>query len=323
MTGTFFALWLAAFGSEVTPGAVGNGPSLTIDPCVAVDEKTVREVMELEIRGARMLPTSVSVGCVDGAQEIRILPWISPETEGIRTIKLSLVADGDDVAVRQARSRELALAIAEYIRRLDAAEPPTRESLKPTPSSTPPLLVPAPATPAAPPTPDGRWQLGLLSAFEYFSGGQTLAGGDLLVASGLGRWFSAELRAGGRIGADEPLPGGRLTTRAATATTAVGPNLWSQRRPVGAALVLRAQGYLVQFRAEQFGKGRAPTALLGALTLAAEPRIAVTLTRHFLLEASAGVGFPLHGIVVRTQGTETRGMSGLIVSGSFGGVVSF
>jgi len=27
--------------------------------------------MDLEIRGARMLPTSVSVRCIDGAQEIR------------------------------------------------------------------------------------------------------------------------------------------------------------------------------------------------------------------------------------------------------------
>jgi hypothetical protein len=317
------ALWLAAFGSEVTPAMADNGPSLTIDPCVAVDEKTVREVIELEIRGARMLHASVSVRCVDGAQEIRVLPWISPETEGIRTINLPPVADDDDVAVRQARSRELALAIAEYIRRLDAAQHLTRESQKPKPLPTPPPLVPAPTMPATPPTPDGRWQLGLLSAFEYFSGGQTLAGGDLFVASGLGRWFSAELRAGGRIGADEPLPGGRLTTRAATASTAVGFSLWSQRRPVGAALVLRAQGYLVQFRVEQFGEGRAPTALLGALTLAAEPRIAVTLTRHLLLEASAGAGFPLHGIVVRTQGTENRSMSGLVVSGSLGGVVSF
>ena len=303
----------------------GNGPSLTIDPCVAVDEATVREVMELEIRGTRMIPTSVSVRCVDGAQEIRVLPWISPETEGIRTIKLPPVADDDDAAVRQARSRELALAIAEYIRRLDAAQAPTRESSKPTTSPTPPPSVPAPATPATPlrESSDGEWRFGLLSAFEYFSGGRTLAGGDLVVAKGLGRWFSAELRAGGRIGADEALPSGRLTTRAATAGAGVGFNLWSPRRPVGAALVLRAEGYLVQFRVVQLAEDRAPTALLGAVTLAAEPRLTLRLTRHVLLVASAGVGLPLHGIVVRMQGIETRSMSGLLVSGSLGGVVSF
>ena len=326
MTGTCVALWLAAIGAQVTPGTPDNGPALTIDPCVPVDERTVREVMDLEIRGARMLPTSVSVRCVDGAQEIRVLPWISPESEGIRAIQLPPVVDDDDAAARQARSRELALAIAEFIRRFDAARTPSPEPREPTPSPTPVPWVPAPATPAtpaSPPTLDSRWWLGLESAIEYFSRGQTLAGGDVLVASDLGRWFSADLRAGGRIGTNEPLPSGRLTTRAATAGVGVGFNLWSPRRPVVAALVLRAQGYLVQFRVEQVGNGHAPTVLLGALTLTAQPRLALRLTRRLFLEASAGVGFPVHGIVVRTRETETNGISGLTVSGSLGGVVSF
>jgi hypothetical protein len=328
LTGTFLALWLASIGTELTTGMADNGPTLTIDPCVAVDEGTVRNVMELEIRGPRMLASSVSVRCIDGAQEIRVLSGASPETEGIRTIQLPPVVDENDAAARQARSRELALAIAEYIRRLDSVQPPTRESPKPPPSPTPPPPVRAPVVPALLETrsierPEDRWQLGLLSALEYFSGGQTLAGGDLFVASALGRWFSAELRAGGRLGTNEPLPGGRLTTRAATASAGVGFNLWSRRRSVRAALVLRAQGYLVQFRVEQFGEGRTPTALLGALALAAEPQLSLPLTRHLSLVASAGAGFPLHGIVVRTQGTENRGMSGLIVSASLGGVVTF
>jgi len=323
LTATCIALWLAAIGTQVTPGTSDNGPALTIDPCVAVDESTVREVMDLEIRGARMLPTSVSVRCIDGAQEIRVSPWISPETEGIRTIQLPPVVDDDDAAARQARSRELALAIAEFIRRFEAARNPSREPLEPTPS--PPPLLAAPEKSATPPTDKwkGRWQLGILSAFEYFSGGRALAGGDLFVASCLGCWLSMELRVGGRVGRDESLPRVRLTTRAATASGAVALNLWSLRHSVETALVLRAQGYLVQFRAEPFGEGRTPTALLGAWTLAAEPRVALALTRRFLLDASVGVGFPLRGIVVRMQGTETSGMSGFLVSGSLGGVVWF
>jgi hypothetical protein len=303
------------------------GPTLAIDPCVAVDEGTVREVMELEIRGVRMLPTSVIVECIDGAQQIRVLPRISPVTEAIRTIQLLPVADDSDVAARQARSRELALAIAEYIRRLDNAAPPASESPSPpTPSPpVPPPAIPLPASPAIPPVqrPNDRWQLGLLSAFERFSGGHALVGGDLFAASSLGHWISAELRAGARLGPDQPLPGGWLTTRAATASAAVGFNLWSERRMAGAALVLRAQGYLVQFRVEQFGQSPAPTTFLAAATLAAEPRLTLRLSRHLLVETSAGVGLPLRGIVVRMQGTESRSMSGLVASASLGGAVSF
>ena len=326
MTDAFVAIWLAAIGAQVTPEVANNGPALTIDQCVAVDENTVREVMELEIRGARMLPTSVSVRCVDGAQEIQVLPWISGEAESIRTVQLPPVVDADDTAALQARSRELALAIAEFIRRFDAVQSPEGESVKQAPLPVaPPPFVPASAPAAKRPidNPIGRWQLGLLSAFEYFSGGRTLAGGDLFVASRLGSWFSTELRVGGRVGPDQPLPSGRLTTRAATASGAAGFNLWSLRHSVETALLVRVQGYLVQFRVEQLAENRAQTALLGAWTLAAEPRIALSLAPHFLLDACVGFGVPLRGIVVRMQGAETNGMSGLVVSGSFGGVVWF
>jgi hypothetical protein len=100
-------------------------------------------------------------------------------------------------------------------------------------------------------------------------------------------------------------------------------NLWSLRRSLETAIVLRAQGYLVQFRAEPFGDGRESSAVLSAWTFAAEPRVALALTRHLLLDASAGVGFPLRGIVIRMKGAETSGMSGFVVSGSLGGVVWF
>jgi hypothetical protein len=333
LTGTLIAFWLSALGTEAV---AYRGPSLTVHPCVGVDETTVREVMELEVRGARSLPASVSVRCVDGAQEIRVEPWISPEREGIRTIRLPPVREDDDAAARQARSRELALAIAEFIRRLNTAqpskqEPPTPEAAPaptPTPSAPPaPSAPPSPRSVAssAPPSeiPAGCWQLGLLLAAERFSGGAALAGGDLFVSSCLGRWFAAELRAGGRIGYDEPLPNGRLTTRAADASAAVALRLWPPGHSVEAAFGLRAQGYLIRFRAQEGGESQAPTALLGALTLTAEPRLTAVLTRRLSLAASAGAGYPLHGIVVRVQGNETHGVSGPVVSASLGAVFTF
>jgi hypothetical protein len=87
--------------------------------------------------------------------------------------------------------------------------------------------------------------------------------------------------------------------------------------------MLRAQEYLVQFRAEAPGQDGARTALLGAFVLAAEPRFIVALTRRFALEAGPAVGFPPRGIVVRTQGTQTQSVSGLLLSASLVGVLTF
>jgi hypothetical protein len=320
------AFWLSAAGTLATPREVDQEPVLSIDPCVAVDEPLVREVMALELRDARArnlaLPDSVTVRCVGELQEIRVEPWASTAPEGIRTIQLAPIADDADAPVRQARSRELALAIAEFVRRLEIASPPIPEQKEPPPPppQPPPPVIPQPQ-PAAPF--QSLWEIGLLSRFEHFAGGQNLAGGDLFVSARLGRWFLAEVNAGGRLGADVPLPEGRLTARAGAAGAALGVYHLSRSRSLGAALVLRAQGYLIQFRAEQPSGGSALTALLGVCTLAAEPRLTIAVTRHLWLEGFAAVGAPLRGIVVRIQGAETKSTSGLVVSGSLGGGVTF
>jgi hypothetical protein len=348
LIGTAVALALFALGTGEMSAAGDQPPALTIDPCVAVDEATVRQVMELELRGARSLPTSVTVRCIDGAQEIRIRRRTSREGENVRTIQLVPLMDDDAPAAYQARSRELALAIAELVRRQDGAPPPEPPAPPPAPPAAPappappalPLAPPAPSPPVPPPpaeasvvaasapaevdSPRRRWQVGILSTLEYFSGGQKLAGGDLFLAARLGRWFLAELRVGGRLGiGDEPLPGGQLTARAGSAAGAVGINLWTPRRTLGAAFVLRGQGYLVQFRADGSNVPGTRTALLGAVALAAEPRLMVALRQWLYLEAAAAVGFLPRGITVRIQGAESRSVSGLFVSGSLGGGLTF
>jgi hypothetical protein len=326
LTGTLLALSLILLGADDQPAVVvAEGPSLTIDSCIAVDQETVRQVMELEISNARLLPTSVSVRCVDGAQEIRIGRSASPDLGDVRTIHIAPAADDDTPAERQARSRELALAIAEFVRWPGPAARPIENPPEPVPPSPSPSPVPALAiasTPAAEAT-EGRWQLGILCAFEHFSRGQGLMGADLFVASRLGRWFLAELRIGGRMGTDQSLPEEHLTTRAATIAAAAGVNLWSRSRVFGGGIVLRAQGYLVQFRAEATGAGRVETANLGAFALALEPRLMVSLTRHFSLQASAAAGLVPRGIVVRIQGIETQSMSGLALSANLAGVLTF
>ena len=168
--------------------------------------------------------------------------------------------------------------------------------------------------------PEGRCQLGILWLFENFSRRQGLMSADLFVASRLGRWYLAELHIGGRLGGDQALSGERLTTRTAAVAAAAGANLWSKRRVFGGALVLRAQGYLVQFCVGSSGEGRSEVTNLGALALALEPRFVVSLTRRFSLQASAAAGLVSRGIVVRIQGVGTQSMSGVAVSATLAGV---
>ena len=309
-------------GDDQTPAVVAEGPALTIDACIAVDQATVRQVMELEIPDARLLPASVSIRCVDGAQEIRIRRSDLLDQEDVRTIHIAPTADDDTPAERQARSRELALAIAEFVRWPGpSARAPQSPPAPPPPSPAP---VPAPATTPATDARQGRWQLGILCAFEHFSRGQNLMGADLFVTSHMGRWFLAELHIGGRLGGDGTLPRGeQLTTSAGAVAVAAGVNLWSKTRGFGGALLLRAQGYLVHLRAEPAGGGRPETANLGSLALAVEPRLMLAVTRRFSLRASAAAGVVPRGIVVRIQGVEAESMSGVAVSAYLAGVFAF
>jgi hypothetical protein len=196
--------------------------------------------------------------------------------------------------------------------------------LPPSPQPLAPASVAVSATTAAPAAgPELSWHVGVRSSFDYFSGGRTLVGGDIFVASSWGRWFVAELGAGGRVGADEPLRSGRLTTRAATIAATAGLEMASRGRVAGSAVVVQAQAYLVHFGVEQSGQRPEQTALLDAWTVAVEPRLALALTRRLSLAASAGVGYALRPIIIREQGITRPSMSGLVLSAHVGGGFSF
>ena len=323
MIGSLIALGLLAAAPDLPATAVVDGPVFTIDPCVEVEEATVRQVVDLELRGTRAgtLPRSVSVHCVDSGQEIRVTPS-ADEPDEVRTVQLVAIAEAAPPAARQARSRELALAIAELVRRRELA-PPVPEPAKPPPlEPSVALAVTVSSTSAAEPAP-GPWQLGILPSYDYFAGGQSFAGGDIVVACRLGRWLLAELRGGGRVGADQTVAGGSLSAHAATLGAAAGFVWWPERRPVGLAMMVRAQEYLVRFRTDVSGEPAAGSVVLGALVLAAEPRVLVAVTRHLALEGTGSIGLPAHGIVVRTQGNPAQSVSGVFVSASLGGVLRF
>jgi hypothetical protein len=319
---SILALALFALPGEQPADAPEQRPTLDIDACVDVDAAAVENLVDLELRTPgsrrRASPVSVNVRCLEDGQEIRVEPWASLGGDGIRAIALPAVDEADaDPAAREARSRELALAIAELIRRLDITQPLPPK--RPAPPPPPPAVSPPPA-PEAPP---GRWQVAALSSFEAFTGGQTMAGADLAFAARIGRWFVSEVRVGGRLVDGPTSPVVRLTGRSGTAAVAAGPCLWSKHRTVGFAPMLRAQAYAIDYRAESPGETAPPTTRMGAITVAVEPRLLVAVSRWIGLAAGAGVGVPLHGIVVRTQGLETDSLTGVAFSASLGAVVTF
>jgi hypothetical protein len=326
LIGSVLAFALCAMHGEATADAAEESPAIELDPCLDVDQAAVRNLIALELpslnAGDATPSISVRVICAGAGQEIQVEPWVSRGEEGARTIELPATGDAD-AAGREARSRELALAIAESIRRLEITHPLVSASrpAPPAPAPANPPIAVAEVSPRA----EGRWRLGVQSSLEAFTGGERLAGGDLFVAARIGRWMLGDVRIGGRLARGEDLPSGRLTARAATAAVAAGLNLWSNHRAVGGALLVRAQGYLVDYRAalaDLAGSGASRGALLGAFALAVEPRLFVGLSRRVSLTAAAAAGISIHGIVVRSQGGEADSLSGLAVSGSLGAVLT-
>jgi hypothetical protein len=312
--------------TERAPGPIGEPPVLAIDPCVGADEETVGKLLDLELRGDRdgtaTRPESVTVRCVNGAEEIRVNPWAALDPEGVRMIQLPSRNDADPAA-RQGRSRELALAIAELIRRLGMNHPavppePAVPALQRPPADAAVVVAPAPL----PTRGQDHWQVGAAWAGEAFGGGTRLIGGDVMVTARLGRWLSAELRAGGRVGREEKLALGRLTKSALTGSAAVGLRVWPRYR-IGFGFMLRAQGYILGLRAEYPDGGGKETAALGALALGAEPILTIAVARHLFIQGAAGVGYTVHGAVVRVQGIEAASLAGVWLSGSLGLAVAF
>jgi hypothetical protein len=321
------ALALVATGAEATPGPAEHGPLLEVEACVRVDALVVQNLVDLELdlgdaRARRpTVPISVAVRCLDGAQLIRVEPWASRGDDGLRTIELPDAYD--EAAAVEARSRELALAIAELIRRLEITRPLPPEAPPPAPPPPPaPAAPPVVVAPSSPPDePRHRWQLGALTSFDAFPGGPWLAGGDLSFGVSLGRWVALDLRAGGRSVQGLTSSSERLTARAAVASLGAGLNVWSQRHPIGFVAMLRAQGLGVAYRLGSAGEDPARTTWLDAFAASVEPRFLVRMSGHLTLALGGAAGLVLHGIVVRVQGVETSRMSGLSLSGNLGLVV--
>lgn len=326
MIAGLLALAMVAMRPEAIPGTAERGPSLEVEACVRVDASVVQNLvhLELELGDARAqrstFAISVAVRCIDGAQLIRVEPWASRGDDGLRTIELPDAYD--EAAAVEARSRELALAIAELIRRLEITRPLPPEPPPPPPPAPSPVAPPLVVAPSSPPEgPRHRWQLGALTSVEAFSGGQWLAGGDLSVGVSVGRWVALDLRAGGRFVDGLTSSSERLSARAGVASLGAGLNVWSRRGLLGFAAMVRAQGFGVEYRLGSAGQDPARTTRLDAFVASVEPRLLVRMSGRLTLALGGAAGFALHGIVVRVQGVETSRMSGLSLSGNLGVVV--
>jgi len=117
-------------------------------------------------------------------------------------------------------------------------------------------------------------------------------------------------------------PSGQPDLRAVTASAGTGLDLTSPRRAVGGALLLRAHAYAVEYTVVR-PDGSEQGAWLAALFVDLEPRLVVAVARHVSLMAAAGAGFPVRGIVVRTQGQRTDSLSGVSLSARLGALLSF
>src|SRR5689334_25161740 len=122
-------------------------PTIAIDPCVEVDADEVRRLAALELNtwraGSSVASLSVLVTCGGGVQELRLTDRVKGQ-ETVRQLDLS-AASGTD---RDAKTRELALAIAELLRRVQVDSTP-----EPAPAPKPSPVAPDPPQ-AAPPMPD-------------------------------------------------------------------------------------------------------------------------------------------------------------------------
>ena len=301
------------------PLVPSSSPYLTIDPCVDVDEEAVRDLVELELRGVRVtgspLPESVTVTCVDGAQEIRVGTSPATEQPTVRTLHLPELPTTAPAAI-EARSRELALAIAELIRGPALAPEP------PPPAPAPPTIAIASTPPAPEPPPPNR-QLGFAAAYERFSEGATLAGADVFGALRVGHLYG-ELRVGGRRGSDQSFPAERLVTRALDASASVGVSLLPSRSRLAVGLGVRAQTYLVELSTDSADSTPQRPVRLAAVFAALAPQLALAVTPHLLVTADAAVGLPVRGIVIRApEQQKTASLSGTLLSIALGAAFAF
>jgi hypothetical protein len=294
-------------------------PSITIDPCVDVDLEEVRRLAAIELStsvsdGATRL--EVEVACTDEAQELRVRDRASGHL-ATRSIDLDAHLETD----RDAKARELALAIAELVRRavLDSES----DARAPAPRAPPPA-EPSPPRPderaprAAADRRPWRGELGLMGAGSRWSGGEVLFGVDVAGRIRLGHWLIADVRLGGRKTRTLVLRSGTLDAAGVAGAIGVSVDLMPRVSGIGVALGLRLGGDWLRYSAVDAAGTAYGGRDAGAVSASGTATAFVTVSGPVCLTADASAGTALHSIAVRDNGQAVSGVRGVLLAGAVG-----
>jgi hypothetical protein len=303
------ALLLAAEAPEsVEP------PLITID-CVEVDAQEVRRLTVMELRSWRWRTSpetfEVLAVCQEGVEELRLTHRTLGQVT-VRSIDLS-------APEAEAKARELALAIAELLRRADMEAAPEKPPMPP----PPPVSTTAPhrnATSIAP-TPERASfgvEVGATGVVSSWTGGELLFGADAIGRVHLGPRVIAELRLGGRKTQRVDLENGSLDAQGVTLALGVAFDATPDARHAGVSFGARLGGDFLRYAAVDrdevlYGGGDATAVSLSGTTTGW-----VALSKAFRLTIDASVGGALHSVVVRVDEQSVSAMHGAVLAGSLG-----
>jgi hypothetical protein len=300
-------------GSGVDP-AVGPAIGLTVVACVDADREELRRLLEVEYRGPvgdaeRTDLTQVIVRCTEERNEVRVLVPRRPK-ETVRTVDLS----GLGPVAKEAKTRELALVIAELVRSAQSAEA-VAETV--TVQRVPEKVSPLPEPP--------RWtQVGALITAEKYSGGQAQLGPGMAARFAVTRYFTAELRVGARWAESLGATDGYITSRGFVGGIGVGIDAFPHESRAGLLLMARAEVEWLRIQGtDESGSVSGRTASGAAFVAGAAPCGWIRLGRSLRVLAEPALLVPIHPLVIEDQGERVSALAGVGVAATLGIMAQF
>ena len=218
---------------------------------------------------------------------------------------------------RDAKTRELALAIAELLRRVEAASPPPPP---PPPAPSPPPEPVVPVEPVPLPSEPRPWQaeLGISGVVVGWTGGEVLLGADVPGRMRLNRFLIAELRVGARKSRALELENGTMDGSGVDAAAGLSLDATPSLRTVGVSFGGRLGATFLRYAAADRDGDTYGGKDAAALYATANTTAFVTLSGPVCLTLDAAVGGALHSIVIEVNGRSVSEASGILLSSAVG-----
>jgi len=289
----------------------GQPPAIAIDPCVQVDADEVRRLAAMELRTWRWRTSpaafEVVAACRDEREELRL----TNRSLGQVTLRnIDLGAPEPD-----ARARELALAIAELLRRADMDAAPETSA-----KSSPQPVEPMRESVSAPSREPHPWsiELGVAGTFASWTGGEVLLGADLAGRAHFGPWVITELRLGARKSRAVELGNGDIDGQGVAAALGVAVDAAPFVRHAGVSFGARLGADFLRYAATDSGDVPYDGGDATAVSLAGTTTGFVDLSGALRLTADVAVGGALHSVVIREDERTLSGMRGVLLAGAVG-----